>query len=177
MYFPARTCAPYGCSRPLSYSKRHLRQYNYELRCSSVDWFFLPPLCSTYKPGYATYTCRARKLVSTRQSCRAAAYSCIRTCTVPVLSEFYSPISFYLTNQCVRHSRRTPAGLEKVVTNKIFMQSHSLFLQLWPALFQGWFYFTPLLFRSSSAGCALFQAHIFWGRFMDVGNIFSKGGH
>jgi len=106
MYFPARTCAPYVCSRLLSYSKRHLRKLlcSCQLRCSSAEWILFPLFLSD-KPGCATFqahTCRARKLV----------------------------------------------------IDKTFAQCRSLFLQLWPALFQGWAYCTPLLFRSDNQGCS-----------------------
>jgi len=49
----------------------------------------------------------------------------------------------------------------KLVINKTFVQSRSLFPQLWPVLFQGWVCFTPLLFRFCNSGCAQFQAQTY----------------
>ena len=40
----------------------------------------------------------------------------------------------------------------KIVIDKTFGQGRTLFLQLWPALFQGWVYMTRLLFRSGNQG-------------------------
>jgi len=53
----------------------------------------------------------------------------------------------------------------KLVIDKTIAQSRSLFLQLWPALFQGWVCFTHLLLRSSKLGCGLFEAHA-WARLL-----------
>ena len=67
------------------------------------------------------------------------------------------PCCFYLTKGCA-----TLQG-SKLVINKTFAQSRSFFLQLWPSLFQGWVYFTPL-FRSSKSEGVAFEAHTSWAR-------------
>ena len=54
----------------------------------------------------------------------------------------------------------------KLVINKTFAHNPSLFLQLWPTLFQDWVYLTPVLFQSCSPGCALFEAYTFWARLL-----------
>jgi len=68
------------------------------------------------------------------------------------------PFCFYLTNQGVWRTRRTPAG-SKLVIDETIAQSRSLFLQLWASLFQCWINFTPMLLLSDKPGCAMFQAH------------------
>jgi len=84
----------------------------------------------------------------------------VASCSVPGLSEFYSPVCFDLV------VINLGCRIWKVVIDKTFAQSRRLFLQLWPTLFQGWEVFTPLLFRSGNPGCALFQGHTYWVRLL-----------
>ena len=71
---------------------------------------------------------------------------------------------FLLCNLTCATFQKHTCRFRKLVIHKTIVQSFSSFLQLWPALVQGWVHFTPLVFRSRNPGCALFQTHTFWSR-------------
>jgi len=95
----------------------------------------------------------------------------IVSCAVSGLNEFYTLVSSIWQTLlpskpgCATFQSHT-CRARKLVIDKILTRNRSLFLQLWPALFQGWVYFTALLFWSCDSGCALFEAHTLWARLL-----------
>jgi len=119
---------------------------------------------------FPAWRCRLLDCSHIRREFARTAFA-VMSCAISGLSELYSPVAhIWPTRVC--DIPGVHLQVSKLVIDKTIVQSRSLFLQLWAALFQSWLNFTPLLFISGKPGCVLFEAHTFWLRLLVLKKTF-----